>query len=220
MTGVPVLLGSLPPVDQDPDDVRRQACRLLDVSCSPSTSVSRPPTSNPSLSLGAWVGWLLVVVLVAAVLVLVVWLVRSYRPGRRVRRTGTDTEVVIEGHRVIDASRSPADWRREADEHASASRYRSAIRCRYRALVGDLARRDVLDEIPGRTTGEERTQLEGSRPAATEPFAAATRLFDAAWYGRTPVGADDLERFVTWERQVLDLVSPSTATRSVVGAPS
>ena len=89
------------------------------------------------------------------------------------------------------------------DEHRRAGRYRDALRCRYRALVGDLARRGLIDEIPGRTTGEERTQLHRVQPDAGTPFASAADLFDGAWYGHVAVDADDDERFQSFERDVL-----------------
>jgi hypothetical protein len=77
------------------------------------------------------------------------------------------------------------------------------MRCRYRALVGDLARRGLIYEIPGRTTGEERTQLRQVQPDAGRPFTSAADLFDGAWYGHHAVDADDDDRFQSFERDVL-----------------
>jgi hypothetical protein len=61
----------------------------------------------------------------------------------------------------------------------------------------------LIDEIPGRTTGEERAQLRGVLPVAGAPFDAAADLFDDAWYGHAEVDADDDDRFQALERDVL-----------------
>jgi hypothetical protein len=61
----------------------------------------------------------------------------------------------------------------------------------------------VIDEIPGRTTGEERAQLRRNRPAADGSFRSAADLFDGAWYGSLPVDAADDDRFQQLEASVL-----------------
>ena len=104
---------------------------------------------------------------------------------------------------AVDRSREPVNWRAEAEAHRAAGRFRDALRCRYRALVGDLARRGLIDEIPGRTTGEERAQLRVVLPDSSPPFEEAADLFDEAWYGLVPVGAGDDDRFQHLEQDVL-----------------
>jgi nitrogen fixation protein FixH len=61
--------------------------------------------------------------------------------------------------------------------------------------VGDLARRGLIDEVPGRTTGEHRDQMREVRPAVSPEFDEAAELFDGAWYGRAHVDADDDDHF-------------------------
>jgi len=124
---------------------------------------------------------------------------------RRPTKAVTDDEVdTVEANMVaIDRSREPVNWRAEADGHRRAGRYRDAVRCRYRALVGDLARKGLIDEIPGRTTGEERMQLRVVSPDAAPAFNAAANLFDGAWFGNLPVDEDDDDRFLAIERDVL-----------------
>lgn len=203
----------LQPIDQDPDAVRDEACRLV----SRDQSVCAPPdtTPPPSGSGGSganvdWLGTLLWLVLIAAVLAMVVYLVRymlerSGRSRTKKKRDKADDDLdqVEQAAVAIDRSREPTNWRAEADEHRRAGRYREAMRCRYRALVGDLARRGLIDEIPGRTTGEERTQLRQVQPDAGRPFTSAADLFDGAWYGHHAVDADDDDRFQSFERDVL-----------------
>ena len=133
-------------------------------------------------------GWILalMVVLVA----LVVW-----RVLRDVTRDpGRAFEV------SLAPSRSPADWRAEAEQHERAGEWRQALRCRYRALVVDLAGRGLLEEVPGRTAGEYRAELGHTLPAAGASFRGATELFEGAWYGRRPTAAADTSRF----RQLAD----------------
>lgn len=211
------------PVDHDPDRIRENACRLLspDLVCAPPSSTPRRP---PNL------GWLdvvfraLVLVAIVALAVGLVYLIvrvlmshSPRRPRRRRRRQAAiqgddDTEREIGPVRSNDPRRHPREWRAEADEHRRAGRYRDALRCRYRALVGDLARAGVIDEIPGRTTGEERAQM-GATVAAAAPFRRAADLFDDAWFGDAVVDDADVQAMEVLEHEV---IAASAASRSAV----
>jgi hypothetical protein len=87
--------------------------------------------------------------------------------------------------------RSAADWRAEAEAHERAGEWRPAVRCRYRALVAELAARGLVEEVPGRTAGEYRGQVGRNLPAAAVDFAGATELFELAWYGHGEPGAPE-----------------------------
>ena len=209
-----------PPVDQDPDDIRVEACKL--VSRDPSTCVTtpRPTVTRPPRSGGGGGGFdasflsiFLWIALVAAVVFAVIAVVRGGFGGAKRSKRGahadddeTDDEVIEEGAVFVDRSREPGDWRQQADEHRRAGRYREALRCRYRALVGDLARRGWIDEIPGRTTGEHRRQVHQVTPAAGDAFDAVADLFDGAWYGHFDVDERDDDRFRELEQTVLAAV--------------
>ena len=209
---VPVDPGVLDTVPQNPDDVREQACRIVEATpsvCSPpSTTVAKPSSGGVDLS---FLGVLFWVLLVLGVVLLVVALMRALagrsprtRRARAKRSSSDEFDDELEtGFVQIDRSREPTDWRSEAEAHRRAGRFRDALRCRYRALVGDLARRGLIDEIPGRTTGEERAQLRVVRPAVGGPFDAAADLFDDAWYGHAAVDVADDDRFQALEREVL-----------------
>jgi hypothetical protein len=212
------------PVEQDPDQIRNEACRLVssDRSCS-APSPPKAPSNPPHL---AWLETLLRVLvlgLLAAVVVAAVYvIVRSltgHRPQRRRRGRrqvhDADTVEVLGRVTAIDRSREPGDWRHEADEHRRAGRFRDALRCRYRALVGDLARGGVIDEIPGRTSGEERTQMHAARPHAAPRFDDAADLFDAAWFGDLDVADADVDAMEQWERAVLASVAAVASVASV-----
>jgi hypothetical protein len=201
--------GGLGPVDQDPDQARTDACDLLSPEsvCHPTFETvepSRPPSSGGS---GAIV-WLLLAVGVAFLVALIVRAiagrVRDRRPDEVVE---TGDEIVPLDAAVIDPDNSPGDWRSRSQRHRAAGEHRDALRCEYRALVGDLARRNLLDEIPGRTAGEERAQLRRTAPVATAAFGAAVDLFERVWYGSDDATAEMLVRFDAHERDVLAATS-------------
>ena len=204
----------LGPVGQDPDVVRAEACRLVssDQSVCSAPKPPKPPDVDGGSGLDlSFLSLLLWVVLIAGVAWLVYLLVRwaAAKGGFAAKRRATDAgdsagaDIIEDDTVVVDRSREPFSWRDEADKHRRAGRYRDAVRCRYRALVGDLARRGLVDEIPGRTTGEERAQMRRSQPAASRPFTAAADLFDGAWFGHYEVAAADDDRFQGLEREVL-----------------
>jgi len=99
--------------------------------------------------------------------------------------------------------RTAIDWRAEAEAHEKAGRWRPALRCRYRALVADLAAGGVVDEVPGRTAGEYRAAVGVAAPGVAPEFAAATELFERTWYGRAPTGADDAAHLSSLADRVL-----------------
>jgi predicted lipid-binding transport protein (Tim44 family) len=105
---------------------------------------------------------------------------------------------------VAAPRRGAAEWRAEAEEHEAAGEWRQAVRCRYRALVADLSSRGVVEEAPGRTSGEYRGEVGRNLPAAAEAFAGATEVFDRAWYGRRPTGEVEVQRFRHLAGRVLE----------------
>jgi hypothetical protein len=143
-------------------------------------------------------GAMLVVAAVAAVVIglVVITVARRGRGGRVPRGTG----VVVRSH---GPTRGPAQWRAEAAAHEAAGRWRDALRCRYRALVAELAGRGLVEEIPGRTSGEYRQDMAAVVPAAGKAFDGATDLFEQAWYGDRPIGRDDQAAFDDLARRVL-----------------
>jgi hypothetical protein len=145
---------------------------------------------------GQLVGWAVVIVLTTAA---VVFAVRFTRTARR-------DPGVVEGRPAV-RPRTAAEWRAEAADHEAAGRWRPALRCRYRALVADLAARGLVEEVPGRTTGEYRRQVDTAVPDVASAFDGATSLFEGAWYGGRDTGADDAARFRELEARVLAGVS-------------
>ena len=182
----------------DPDDVRRAADEIL----------ARPEFLPEPRSLQErvfqWIGdafsrlidvatgggrgsVVAIAVLITATAVAVWALYRLVRTMSRDRRVAV---TVDEDH----VGRSPRDWLAEAEAHESKGEWRQAVRCRYRALVAELTDRGVVEEVPGRTSGEYRRLVASALPDGAPPFAAASDTFDRAWYGSRPAGPDDVAR--------------------------
>ena len=138
---------------------------------------------------GGLVAWAL---LVAAIALLGYLLLRAVQRDRR-----QPPGAASGANPVLDADAArPADaWLAEAARFEAEERWRESLRCRYRALVATLASRGVVEEVPGRTTGEYRTLVRRSRPAVDEPFTGATDLFERAWYGSQETGPEDASAF-------------------------
>lgn len=200
----------LPPPTHDPGSVRDLADKIL-----AEPRYDRPPKSIPDRILewfgeqigkvlgslvgsgaGTVVAW---IVVLAAIGVVVYLIVRFGRVGSLPRPDTSRRGVMVE------LSRTPAEWRREAEALEQAGRWREALRCRYRALVGELVRHNVIPEQAGRTAGEYVVDVGRTRPAAAESFAAATALFEAAWYGGAATGPAESARLQALEADVLSV---------------
>jgi len=203
----------LGPVSQNPDEVRDAACRLVATNsvCNPAgppNTVAPRPTPISAGGVSGFLGLLLWVLLIAVVAA-AIWVAVRFFVDRRRSASGLGEDVAdpdddaLVGTVIIDRSREPRGWREDAERHRAEGRFRDALRCRYRALVGDLARRGLLDEIPGCTTGEERRQLRVTSPNAVPFFGEAADIFDGAWYGNVSVDASDDDRFRQLDRDVL-----------------
>ncbi|MGK0277149.1 MAG: hypothetical protein ACI9N0_003548 [Ilumatobacter sp.] len=221
--------GPLGPAEVDPDATRDVACGLTatEVRCSPPapdpTDFDPPDLGGGGAGFGP-IGTLLVVLLVAALVAVVVWMVAKAIKEREMDDDDDPIDLdedLDEGvaDRITDEQRPPDRWRRAAEEHRAAGRFRDAVRCDYRALVGDLARAGAVDEIPGRTSGEERAQLAALAPKISHNFDEAADIFDEAWFNNGEVTADDDTRFFAASRGVLDIILARTGPRRDRRAP-
>jgi hypothetical protein len=219
------LLGDLPTPQTDPDEVRRKAHEIL----------SRPEYREPPKSLldrinnwvedlisrlfnGIGVGsgglstlvaYLVLLALAGLLAWLVVWAVQSgaFSGGRGSRQEGDP--VIVD----TDAYRSAKDWLAEAARHEAEGRWAEGLLCRYRALVVELVEREVIAELVGRTAGEYVHDVRQRDPARAPAFAAATELFERAWYGGAPSGPEERDRFAVLAAQVLE-ARPATVGAS------
>lgn len=206
---MPASLLDPPAPTRDPDQVHRAAGEVL--SRPEFREAARPLLSRiwswvlgrlaellaalVGTSAGSIVGLLLFLLILAAVAAVAV---------RFARGMTRDPEVAAAI--PSEPGRSAEEWRSRAEAHERAGEWRQALRCRYRALVADLGGRGLVEEVPGRTTGEYRGQVERNVPAAAEAFAGATELFERAWYGRTPTGAGEVTRFRDLAGRVVERV--------------
>jgi hypothetical protein len=114
----------LGPVDQDPDAVREEACKLVskDTSVCSAPKPPPPPTKGGGghgvdLSFVSLMLWILLFAAVAGlVYVLVRWLLSKHGAGAR-RRAGAgdddeDDDVVERDAVAVDRAREPTNWRR------------------------------------------------------------------------------------------------------------
>lgn len=133
---------------------------------------------------GGLLGWIVVILLAAAAIFFVV------RFSRGVRR-----DPGLTAGAPVAPRRTAEDWRADAEANEANGDWRAGLRCRYRALVADLAIRGLVEEVPGRTAGEYRSQVDANRPTAATDFAGATALFEDAWYGNRPTGPGESATF-------------------------
>jgi hypothetical protein len=133
---------------------------------------------------GSVVAWAIAIALAGVAIWLTVRLTRSISRSRTPHGPGDDAPL-----------RPAEDWRADAEAAEAAGDWRLALRCRYRALVADLAARGLVEEVPGRTAGEYRRQVGHNVPTAAPEFSGATDLFEAAWYGGRDTGPDESARF-------------------------
>jgi hypothetical protein len=112
---------------------------------------------------------------------------------------------------VVAQGEEDVDWRAELARAEAEGRWRDALRARYRILVGELAAREVITDLVGRTAGELVAEVRGSAPEVAPAFAAATEVFEDVWYGGAPAEPERRDRFVALADQVL---RPAAAARA------
>lgn len=149
---------------------------------------------------GTIVAWLVLAALIAGVAALVVWAVRAGEWGQSSGGRSEGEPVIVS----TEAYRSARDWLNEVQGHEAEGRWNEGLLCRYRALVTELVDKGVIPELAGRTSGEYVSDVRQHAPGTAVPFAAATELFESAWYGRAPTGPDERDRFIGLAVQVLE----------------
>jgi hypothetical protein len=211
----------LPEPQHDPDEVRRRADEILsrrryqwdDSSQNPVDRLADWIAEQLSKLTGSfggggtlptWVGWMVLGLLVVLVAVIVYRLRGNLRRNPPAARR-PEAVVVAEGEDRVD-------WAAEADRHEAAGRWREGLRCRYRVLVGQLAEREVIPDLVGRTAGEYVRDVGRTCPAASPAFRAATDVFEAAWYGGADSGPVERDRFAQLAAETLAAATPGNLT--------
>jgi hypothetical protein len=199
------LLAGLPPAEVPVEEADRRADEIL----------SRPEFDEPSKSIfesvsdwvreriaeflsnlsgggaGSVFTWVVLGLFVVVIVVVIV------RVARTAQRDPGIVPVLAKEQR-----RRAADWRAEAERLEQQGDWRGALRARYRYLVTALVEREVLRDIPGRTTGEYRREVADRAPGVSGEFAGASELFERAWYGNAATGPDEARRFDELSEQV------------------
>lgn len=155
---------------------------------------------------GALVAYLLLAV-VLALAVWVVWRLVRDRAPRAEADGDADTGVSID----IEEHRTAAGWRDRARDLEADGRWKDAVRAWLRWGITDLVDRRVLDDVPGRTTGEYRRDIAGHQPHLRDDFDRATQLFDEVWYGDR---AADAETVASMRRDIEAVVEAAPQRRS------
>jgi hypothetical protein len=145
-------------------------------------------------------GWIVLLASIVAIGLLL------SRLGRSVQRDPGRAASVI-----VERARTASQWADEAERLEGERLWKSALRCRFRALVATLVEQGRVDDVPGRTAGEYRAELDAALPEAAAAFAEATYLFEDAWYGDEPTGQAENEQFRSLARVV---VTASTKHRA------
>lgn len=126
--------------------------------------------------------WLLVVAIVTGSLFALVRLGRS-----TVVDAGVEVRMPALAHTL-----TADDLLREADRYEQDGEWKLALRARYGALLARLEEAGVVQRRAGRTTGEYVDEVQTNAPALLASFAAATSIFELAWYGNRATTADDV----------------------------
>jgi len=142
-----------------------------------------------------WVGYLVLALLAAVVVGVVVLGVRRSLPwglpwcSRCSGRCGRGGAPVVSGATRPKVAVSQLE---EAARFAAEARHREAVGCLYRALVGALAKSELVDEVSGRTTGDHEHLGASVPPGAARSLSTLTRMFELYWcsYGEAGAGAE------------------------------
>lgn len=147
-------------------------------------------------------GWVLLVLLVAAAVV-ILFLVRP-RGNTRGRRR--EREV------LPDRMLSPEDHRAQARAAAARGDHGAALVAWFRATVRQAEVRTLLDERPGRTATEAAWALAQRAPAEQQRLLEVADRFNAVLYDHAEATAEQAELARTVEAALAELPSPMGAS--------
>ena len=154
---------------------------------------------------GAGVNWgfVVVVLLLLAAVVLVAWRVGlpRWRGGRR--------DAAVE----LDPTRAAADYRAAAGQAAAAEDWAGAVRDRFRAVVRELEVQTILDVRPARTASEAAYRASRVLPECTEALRTGAETFNAVVYGDRPATPAAYQQLVALDEQVTAAAARADLTK-------
>lgn len=148
-------------------------------------------------------GWLVVLLALAAVIAAVMLFVR---PRLRRRPAGAPQAGAPVG---LDAALDAAGYRLRAERALLSADYATAVLERFRAVVAGAEERTLLDPQPGRTATEVALALGASFGESAPELRRAATLFNAVHYGHHEPTADDAR----WLAGVEERLSTASASR-------
>ncbi len=135
-------------------------------------------------------GLVVQLLILALALTVLAFAIRALVRAQRSRlRLDDDAEVTV----VLGVPGDPDALRREVEAAETSGAWKVALLARYRLVVATFVAAGVLADVAGRTTGEYRRELAEVRPDHSSTFGAATRAFEAAYYGDVEVGPGDVD---------------------------
>jgi hypothetical protein len=187
--------------DRDPDETRERAEEILD---GDEYQAPGPEQESALDRLREWIGdrvpdldlggagsggskvvsWVVVLVVVVGGLTAAALVLARTRGARRAPGEETDADVDVTPLRTAD------EWSTEAERCEREGDHRGAVRARFRALTTALAKRDLVADTPGRTTGELRGDVADRAPALVPVFAPIADLFERIWFGGDTAGPE------------------------------
>lgn len=159
-----------------------------------------PKVANPNMSgLGK-----VAIYIVWGILALVV-LVLLYFAARHIRWRSSLTRKARALLDDDEPDRSLDEWLVLADSHASAGRYREAVRALYLACLLRYDLELVARFERGQTNWEHLARIQASSKCPPAPdFRVTTQAFDRIWYGHQGKGLSDVDLFRGWYRQLTE----------------
>ena len=149
-------------------------------------------------------GLIVLLVLVTCIVLLVV-LLRRFRPVGRSRRAA----------RLFDDERDARALARAADAAAERGDWDTAVVERFRAIIRSLDERGLIEDYPGMTAREATALASGALKTLGEELTRAAALFDAVRYGEV-VSTEEQD---AWMRDLARRVDTARVDRTgAVGA--
>lgn len=131
--------------------------------------------------------------IIGALILLIARLIWRAVQSRLPKPVSYDQEPVVEIGRWF----RPKELLADAERFEKEERWDEALRARYRYVIAELVERKLIDNPPGRTTGEYKGEVEHWLPASAAGFSTITGTFEHVWYGEQPANqamVDQLRR--------------------------
>ncbi|MBL8047866.1 MAG: DUF4129 domain-containing protein [Chthonomonas sp.] len=162
-------------------------------------SRERPPSPDVELPSSSTLTFIMWVVLAAAVVIALYFLLRNVDLAKRGKKAGADADKLMS---EVEAKYSVDQWLALAAKMESEGRLREAVRALYLAALVTMDRRKLLRMRPWETNWEHYYRFAESRAMVDLPLRTITQNFDDLWYGSRVAGLSDVAEFRAFVGQV------------------